>query len=128
MIVLFRSVIYGVPAKTQKVLQFQSLGTLAAISARWGIRGVAMPGTGAAVMGLEPEVSYSLLLMDEVSLDEELLARLRQERTSLKQRKQARLVVPLGLKLASWSRGISKAECESQKMFPQRRQWWRRVQ
>ena len=55
--VLFRSVTHGVAAKAQKVLQFQSLGTLAAISARWGIRGVAMPGTGVAVMGLEPDVS-----------------------------------------------------------------------
>ena len=52
-----RSVIRRVPAKAQKVLQFQSLGTLAAISARWGIRGVAMPGTGVATLGLEPDVS-----------------------------------------------------------------------
>jgi hypothetical protein len=32
-----------------------------------------------------------------------------------------------GLKLESWSRGISKALCWSQKMLPHLRQWWRRV-
>jgi hypothetical protein len=32
-----------------------------------------------------------------------------------------------GLKLASWSKGTKLLECESQKMLPHLRQWWRRV-
>ena len=80
---------------------------------------------GVATMGL---VGVGLLSMsDESRLDEWLLVRLRHCLNSEKQCWHARLGVPRGLKLASWSRGTSKLLCESQKILPHFRQWCRRV-
>lgn len=64
---------------------------------------------------------------NDAELEAWLLLRVCQARYWSKQWLQVREGTARGLKLASWSRGTSKLEWKSQKMLPQRRQWWRRT-
>lgn len=82
----------------QKVLQFQSRGTLMAISGRafgvgppFMLTGIAKIGLLGAVFGLWPWMT------EDSSLEAWLLVRLRQALKPEKQWRQARLVVPRGL-------------------------------
>jgi hypothetical protein len=108
------------------VLQFQSRGTLCATSP-WG--GFAPPGADSDAgvgMGLAGAVTACGVVLD-VSLLAWLFVRLRQSLNSEKQWPHDRTGDPRGLYFAFSSSGTSNAECESQKMLPQRRQWCRRV-
>lgn len=105
----------------QKVLQFQSRGTLAAISGPFGrlfAPGTALTGVVGVVCGMSVE---------EAELDAWLLLRLCHSLNMSKQWPQVREGLARGLKLASWSSGTAQFECQSQKMLPHLRQWWRRT-
>lgn len=118
----------------QNVLQFQSLGTLAAT-----LPGIpALPGSpfAASFASKYPPLAQSIPgVAGMPSLPSSLPLRLpaREPRAasqpvySPQQKSQARLGRPAGWREAFASRGTRCAECKSQKMLPQRRQWWRRV-
>lgn len=123
------------------MLQFQSLGTLAGT-----LSGIVLTPSGAnaplplqlitGVAGI-PSLPSSLPLPLPLpppwtlSLPFRLPARELRDTSqplySLQQNSQARLRCPRGWKEAFWSRGTRWGEWVSQKMLPQRRQWWRRV-
>lgn len=76
------------------------------------------------MMGVEGGASSDT---DVVELEPGLLFLLCRALASPKQWLQVRDGGARGLKFASWSRGSAALECQSQKMLPHLRQWWRRM-
>ena len=120
------------------MLQFQSLGTLAATLPGIIFTGSANAPAPALLLQLitgvigapSPPSSLPLLPLPLwlcLRLPARELRATSQPLYSLQQNSQARLRCPSGWKEAFWSSGTRCVECVSQKILPQRRQWWRRV-
>lgn len=116
-------------SSAQNVLHAQSRGTLAACSSTFALFICPWPEIilrwlpGRPAMGVDSplplprSVSVSLLLIRRRLRD------LSQRWNCRWQVSQARESMPDGWNLASWFRGIMKAVCSEQKMWPQCRQW-----
>lgn len=104
----------------QKVLQFQSRGTLFAT----------LPFNPSPALGTPPVPGIGVpgvaVASELVRLFALLVLSTRQARYRSQQCWHARDNAPSGWNSASWSRGIRWLECSLQKTWPQWRQWWRR--